>query len=121
MRNPYGPDWSRVDHRIVLGVPGSGKSFLARKITRRCGRVIYFDPHGDYDSIKGIVLVEPFQAEYMERVLNEDSPIVRVCVPAERTSQDVKDEFNWTCDFVRWYNRGCVLVADEVGDYKIAC
>lgn len=100
-------------HDLVLGVPGSGKTSLARKLMRRVRRAVFFDPTGhDYSDEGELVRPEDLDADGML-----DGPIRRlVVVPG----LDVPGDFTRVVAACRraGRTRPLVLLADEVGDYS---
>lgn len=113
MPGPYGKNLRLGDHVIIVGVPGSGKTYFARKMIASARRVVFFDPHGDYER-NAAQLFEPFALT--ARDLEGD--YMRATVLAERSGDvDVADEFRRVAEVVR-EAENLVLVADEVGDYS---
>jgi hypothetical protein len=112
-RDPWGPDLHLGEHRLVVGVPGSGKTCYARRVVRRAHRVIYFDPGGDYDQTPGAEVVTVhrwpsrsyFRQEYFRLVVEVD--------PESETG----DQFVWVAQRAREVGN-LVLLCDEVGDYN---
>lgn len=48
----------RPDNRVIIGMGGSGKSFLARHQTAKAKRLIIFDPNGEDAHLAGAELAE---------------------------------------------------------------
>lgn len=111
----YGPDLERGDHIIVLGVPLSGKTTFAERLVRKARRLLVFDPGGDWESMRGAMVVRPADLDALPALKDR---WFRVVVQAGRdTGYDVAEEFEYTARMAR--DAGdLVLVADEVGDYK---
>lgn len=107
-------------HRIVLGVPQSGKTTYAARLIARARRVVVFDPTGDYESLfpKWRVVSPPELAD--RRVLEGEGTyrILRLIVAGGRNEDfDIAEEFVYTVK--RCKEAGdLVLVADEVSLYK---
>jgi len=107
-------------HELVLGVPGSGKTTLARQRIAAAGprRVVYFDPADDF-SADGEVF-SPADVEAAPREVLAGA-FLRVVVAAARDpGRDVAEEFAAIVEACRSVADlgGLVLVADEVGDYS---
>ena len=115
MVNPWGDELRNTDHRLILGVPQSGKTTYAKKVVSSARRVIYFDPQGDFEDTRGarIVTVEDWPAKSFF-----DERYFRLVVQAGRNDEfDVSEEFVYVARRVREIGN-LVLLADEVGDYN---
>jgi len=116
MPQPFGQLRGR-SHEIILGVPGSGKTTVARRRLADARRVVFFDPTGDF-ALEG--------ERYSAANLSPDDlrgVFCRVVVAAgESAGLDIAEEFAGVVDVCRRaaprYG-GLVLCADEVGDYKV--
>jgi hypothetical protein len=100
-------------HELKLGVPGSGKTFHAKKRMARTRRAVFFDPTGhDYSSEGELVTI----AELEELEVLRPAFARLVVVPGE----DVAGDFEAVVEACRAARElgGLVLCADEVGDYS---
>lgn len=115
MSGPWGPLLSCPDHILVIGVPQSGKTTHAKRLAATAPRVVYFDPSGDYEDVRGRTLVTVQRwpgREFTQRTH------FRIVVRAGRSPHvDVADEFVYVAERVREIGP-VVLLADEVGDYN---
>jgi hypothetical protein len=101
----------------VLGVPGSGKTHLARARLASVRRLVCFDPTGhDYEGEGERVSA----SDLLDRELLRGTVVRLVVVPE---ADDVADEFAATVAACRAAADlgGLVLCADEVGDYAPRC
>lgn len=115
MSGVYGPELERGDHRLVIGVPGSGKTYYAVRLVAKARRVIYFDPAGEFEGVRGAIVCDVDTWPSSE--VTQQSHF-RVVVRAEQSGErDVGDEFVYTAQRARAIG-DCVLLADEVGDYN---
>lgn len=115
MSGPWGPKLGLPEHRLVIGVPQSGKTTFARALASGARRAIYFDPGGDFETLPGATVVDvehwPPSRFFSERYF-------RLVVRAGRDdSRDVSDEFVYVARRAREIGN-VVLLADEVGDYN---
>jgi hypothetical protein len=111
MPQPFGP-LSPRSHEIVLGVPGSGKTTLARARVSEARRVVFFDPAGDYAGEGEAVAV----ADLAEDPGQLAGQFCRLVV---EPGDDVPGDFAELVALCREHaGPGLVLVADEVGDYS---
>lgn len=121
MRRLYGGEGLDLpQHRIVLGVPQSGKTTFAAHLIRHARRVVVFDPTGDYESIFPAWRVVAPGELADRRVLQGEGKyrILRAIVAAGRDEDyDLADEFVYTVKRCK-EARDLVLVADEVSLYK---
>ncbi len=106
-------------HEIVLGVPGSGKTYHARARVHDARRVVFFDPAGDYEG-EGERLYADDLAHQPELF---DGKWARYVVAAGRGEADTAAEFREVIRVCRAARAGggLILVADEVGDYAPEC
>lgn len=115
MLAPLGPLDQR-SHEIVLGVPGSGKTYLARERVGSVRRLVIFDPAGDYGD----------EGEHMSAGDLADEPdalegTFRRIVVKPDGELDVSEDFTRTvaaCRAGAARFGPLVLLADEVGDYS---
>lgn len=110
---PWGPDLNLPEHRIIIGVPQSGKTTYARKLIARARRVIIFDPGHDYVDMSGADVVTV--KEWPKSNYFNESMFRLVVIPTE--DYDMVDEFVYTTKRVREIG-DLVYVCDEVGDYN---
>jgi len=116
MAGVYGPDLKRGDHRLVIGVPGSGKSYYAIRLVAKAHRVIYFDTTGELEEEVRHATVCDVEHWPSAKVTRE--PYFRIVVRAEQSHErDVGDEFVYVAQRARDIG-DLVLYADEVGDYN---
>lgn len=110
---PLGPLHPR-SHELVLGVPGSGKTYLARERLASVRRVVFLDPAGDYGDEGERVAAGDLTPELLS------GTVVRLVVePGEDVAADVRATIE-ACRAARDAG-GLVLCLDEVGDYSLAC
>lgn len=103
------------DHWIIIGIPLSGKTWMARKLVSSCDRVVYFDVRAEYEENGRPIRPEDLQASDL------DGQYLRLTVQAFRNPyRNVPDEFIETTRIVR---EGAALygplvyVCDEIGAY----
>lgn len=99
---------------IILGVPFTGKSFKAKAIVRSAGRVLFFDPCGDYTEVALPITLDELAAA-PEILLGE---LLALAVqPEGATPAELAAELEATVRLAR-LAKNLVLVLDEVGDYS---
>lgn len=101
-------------HELILGVPGSGKTRLARGRLARSRRAVFFDPTGhDYDGSGERVSPE-------DLIADPELLAGTVCRLHVVPGDDVAAGFAITVRACRGAARhgGLVLLGDEVGDYS---
>lgn len=102
------------DHIAIIGIPGSGKTHLAKLMTASAARCVYFDPHGEYDKI-----ATPTDAVTIYALAFEHA---RYAVQADRQEDvPIEDEVKHTVNVTRDAGRQfgpIVLVMDELGSYQ---
>ena len=110
MTQPWG-QLERTDHEVVLGVPQSGKTTLARGRLASARRAVFFDPTGDFVSEGERVPAACFAVELLR------GTVVRWVV---EPGADVAADFERVTEVCRAAKAfgGLVLCADEVGDYS---
>ncbi len=116
--HPFGALGHVRAHEIFLGVPGSGKTTLAKARVVGARRVVFFDPGADYEG-EGEAIYPSDLTERPHKLLG--GAVCRLVVRADREeARDVSDEFTAVVTACRSvaYAGGLVLVADEVGDYS---
>ena len=107
-------------HRIVLGVPQSGKTTFAARLVADARRVVVFDPTGDYETIfPKWRVVSPGELEDRDVLRGEGTyEVLRVIVAAGRDEDfDVSEEFVYAVKRIKEAG-DLVFVADEVSLYK---
>jgi hypothetical protein len=113
MTSPLGPLDAR-SHEIVLGVPGSGKTTLARERVATVRRLVVFDPARDYSAEGERMSADDLAADPCAL----EGTFRRVVVEPE--GDDTADQFMRTVAACREQaprHGPLVLLADEVGDY----
>lgn len=102
-------------HRIVLGVPQSGKTRFARSIVLDAARLVVFDPAGDWEDLPYARRIYPHELEDRSILRGER---LRVVVMAGRDENfDLGDELVYTVRACK-EARDLVFVADEVSLYN---
>lgn len=116
----HGPYLRLPEHRVILGVPQSGKTTYAAELVARARRVVVFDPTGDYESLfPRWRVVSPPELEDPQVLEGEGKyRVLRVIVAAGRSEEyDLAEELVYT--WARVKEAGdLVFVADEVSLYK---
>ena len=121
---PWGANLAWGDHVIVVGLQQTGKSTLARTLTRGARRVIYYDPKGDYarrlGGRRGVLVVRP---EEMEGIDGAARYLRVVVLGARDPDVDAADEVRYVVRKVREWSEGrrelgIVLVLDELHLYS---
>ncbi len=116
MAKPYGHHFVLGDHVGVVGVPGSGKTYLAKRLVASAPRVVFFDPKGEYEDNGEPIGPYEFHADLLE------GDYVRWAIQAERFEDgDVVEEFKHVARQVRegsLRHGGVIFVCDELGDYS---
>lgn len=101
------------DRVIILGLPFTGKSRLAAKLTAEAERVVYFDPMQDYAAYANARQVTV--SELLEKPDLLEAPKFRLAViPNDET---IADDLEDTVTLIRSATN-LVFVMDEVGDYR---
>lgn len=114
MPGPHGR-LSLPQHRIVLGVPQSGKTTFARSLVLDARRLVVFDPPGDWEDLPHARIVRP--GDLRDRALLRGDK-VRLVVQAGRDEAfEVGDEFAYVARACRVVGN-MVLVPDEVSLYN---
>lgn len=112
MPQPYGPLHPR-SHELFLGVPGSGKTTLARARLASARHVVFFSPAPqDYEDEGEVVTPADLDQELLH------GTVVRLVVDP---GENVADAFRETVERLRAARFAGVLCGDEVGDYSLAC
>lgn len=101
------------DRLIILGLPFTGKSRLAAKLTEEADRVVYFDPMSDYSGYSNAKPVTV--SELLENPSLLEEPRFRLAVIPNEDTLD--DDLEDTIRLVRGAGNA-ILVFDEVGDYR---
>jgi hypothetical protein len=114
--HPWG-DLVKIDRIIILGMPFTGKTYFAAKLTKSADRVLFFDVVGDYRKAANSTEFTIDELEANPNVL--DLPRFKISV---RPSDD--DERAIVADLERMLalareKKNMVVVLDEVGDYSL--
>lgn len=111
-KNPTG-QFVKGDRVVIIGLPMSGKSYLAAKLTKDAPRVLYFDPFHDYAQTAGAVEISADALIERPTILNR-STFNFAIIPDE---DDLALQLEEVVKVARAAG-DLVLVLDEVGDYK---
>jgi hypothetical protein len=110
--NPIG-HFKLGERIIILGLPLSGKSTLAAKLTKDVPRLLFFDPFQDNDTIANVQKISMDELRENPKLLAKDK--FRYAIqPGNETLVEDADEF---ISYARAAGN-LVMVMDEVGDYK---
>lgn len=96
---------------VVVGIRGSGKTYWVRRnVVRKAGRVVVWDPHGEYETT---------ERRTVDELLADPSPLDRervhlAVVPAWQTPLDLAEEFQTFVELLGTCESMTVVV-DEVG------
>jgi hypothetical protein len=110
--NPRGP-FLNGDRIIIIGLPMSGKTTLAAKLTKDVPRILFFDPFHDYRTIAKAP--EILADALIENPRMLDKPEFRYSIIPD------EDDLGGQLESVVAIARAAgdmVFVMDEVGDYK---
>lgn len=117
MPQPFGDLYDR-SHELVIGVPGSGKTYLTRQRVATARRVVFASPTLDYIDDGELVDVDDLDDDDEgERLRGATLRLVMVL------GEDDRDPGEDLAALVRYLRRHAprrgelVLVCDEVGDY----
>jgi adenylate kinase family enzyme len=111
-KKPLG-DFIPGDRIIIIGLPLSGKTYLAAKLTANVPRILYFDPYHDYNEAAGAEEISADSLIENPRVLAKGSFRYAI-IPDE---DDIAMQLEEVVSIARAAGN-LVLVMDEVGDYK---
>ncbi len=111
-KKPLG-DFIPGDRIIIIGLPLSGKTYLAGKLTANVPRILYFDPYHDYQEAAGAEEISADDLIENPRVLAK-STFRYAIIPDE---DDIAMQLEEVVSIARAAGN-LVLVMDEVGDYK---
>lgn len=116
MPQPWGNDLTKTSREIIVGMPYSGKSTLAERLTRTAYRVVWFSPETDYEKPGRLVVTMPQLKRYPDLLLD---PHLRLVVrnPENADGKVLAANLASLIDLCRWAE-DLVLVCDEVGDYR---
>jgi hypothetical protein len=110
---PLGPDFIKGDRIVIVGLPLSGKTYLAGKLTKDCPRILFFDPYHDYVEAAGATEISADELIENPKLLAA-STFRYAVIPDE---DDLAEQLYSVVKFARAAG-DLVLVMDEVGDYK---
>jgi len=106
-------DFRPGDRIIIIGLPLSGKTFLAAKLTANVSRILFFDPYHDYAQAAGAEEVSA--DELIENPQRLAQARFRLAVIPDEA--DIAMQLEEVIRIARAAGN-LVLVMDEVGDYK---
>lgn len=109
--NPWGP-FKYFERVMIIGLPMSGKSYLAAKLTKPCPRVVYFDPAKDYAKLTGAKSITVDELFDNPAIL--DQKRFRIAIIPDSEPEEVLEDVT---AIVRAAGN-LVFVLDEVGDYN---
>ncbi len=116
--NPVG-DFIYGDRVIIIGLPLSGKTYLAAKLTRNVPRILFFDPYHDYghgmDGEDAAGAEEIAADTLIENPRLLAKPRFRYAIIPDEN--DIAMQLEEVVMIARAAGN-LVLVMDEVGDYK---
>lgn len=116
----YGYPWGEllpIDRVIILGIPYTGKTYFAAKLTKSARRVLYFDPYGDYHKAAGAVEFTVDELLASPEVL--EKPRFKISVrPSTEDDKDTAYDLDRVVNLARDIGE-MVVVLDEVGDYAL--
>lgn len=106
------PHLKSTDVFLSLGRRGSGKSYIARRISEAYPRKVIFDSLGEYGDTDGIVC-HSFD-EFSERLIeNANSPSFTLIYQFNPEEENNVDEFNQALR-VLWYKGNVFIVIEEI-------
>src|ERR1700690_4314944 len=105
-KNPWG-DFEPGDRIIILGLPKSGKTYLAGKLTANVPRIVFFDPYHDYKEAGKATEISADELIENPKILNQ-SRFRYAVIPNE---DDLDEQFDMVTRIVRAAGN-CVYVME---------
>ena len=110
--NPLG-QFRLGDRVIIIGLPLSGKTYLAGKLTKDVPRILFFDPYHDYKEAAKATEVKADDLIKNPKMLHTSRFRLSI-IPNEDFLADQLED----CVSIARAAGNLVFVMDEVGDYK---
>jgi len=110
--HPWGP-FQPGDRVVIIGLPLSGKTYLAGKLTATAQRILYFDPFHDYREAAGATEIAANDLLSRPKLLAESTFRYAVIPDENELAEQLEDVVS-----LARAASNLVIVLDEVGDYK---
>ena len=111
-KHPWGP-FQPGDRVIIIGLPLSGKTYLAGKLTAPAKRILFFDPYHDYEEAAGAEEIAADDLIADPKILNKSEFRYAIIPDEDFLAEQLEDVVS-----IARAAGNLVLVMDEVGDYK---